>query len=242
MFYKDIKEWPKKEIEVVREIDGMPKKIKIYKYELDDDFNIHISENSSIHEYANIGNHSLIEGNLGECTVDDDSYIGAAVTLNDGLYIGKKCNIEGQVFSDIQEKTTVKPDSCVGYNCNIGKSVLISHGAIVEDGCSIGDYTALGIESIVHQGVNIEKNCKIGTHSEIFKNIGAENNIQPYTIINAPIGIDNFIDSKCIINKTVGNYNKICSDCIIDAPVGDNNYIHAGKKIEIPVDNYEDVE
>ena len=197
MFYKDIKDWPKEEREVVRSIEGTPKKIKIFNYKLDDNFNIYISENSQIHDFANIGNRCIIEGNLGECTVDDDSYIGAAVTLNDGIYIGKGCNIEGPVFSDIQDKTIIKSGSYVGYNCVIGKNVKIAFNARVEDGCAIGDYASVGIESVIHQGVSIGKNCKIGMHCEVFKNMKEDNNIQPNTIINAEVGLDNFIESNC---------------------------------------------
>jgi len=242
MFYKDIKEWPKEEREVVRSIEDTPKKIKIFNYKLDDNFNIYISENSQIHDFANIGNRCIIEGNLGECTVDDDSYIGAAVTLNDGIYIGRGCNIAGQVFSDIQEKTVVKESGYIGYNCVIGKSVSVAFKTIIEDGCTIGDYVRFGVGSVAHEGVSIGKNCKIGMSSEIFKNVGNENNIQSYVKINAEIGEDNFIENNCIVNCKIGNGNKISSNCIIDASIGDNNYIHMGKKIETSVYDYEDIE
>lgn len=96
---------------------------------------------------------TLIEPvNLYDCTIDDDSFIGPFVEIQNGVKIGKRCRIQSHVFI------------CSGVT--IGDDCFISHGAMFINDKFSGGTRAMG-DTTKYKKTILHNKVLIGTNATI---------------------------------------------------------------------------
>lgn len=123
-----------------------------------------IENGVEIGPYAVIGKRAQIKNGY------DNLPVGK-VTIKTGAKIGPHCQIDSGSFRHtvIGENAFVMGNVHVGHDCEIGKEVVLSQGAILSGEVRIGDYTNIGIGAVIHQQIAIPAKCMLGMGAVLTK-------------------------------------------------------------------------
>lgn len=94
-------------------------------------------------------------------------------------YISKYAHVDASAI--IGDGTLIMPNVYVGFNCNIGKGVIIDVGATLPHDIYVGDYSFFACYVVCGGNVNVGKNCFIGLNATIKNSVI----IADYTFVGA---------------------------------------------------------
>ena len=102
--------------------------------------------------------------------IHDDSTIGPAVDLNEGVVVHAGGRIG--LRSVLDRHVYVGCNAVVGHDCTVGPNTSILPGAVVSGHVQLAGGVQMGAGAVVLQGITVGENATIGAGSVVTKDVG----------------------------------------------------------------------